>query len=340
MLKIDGSTGEGGGQVLRSSLSLGLVTGRPFRIVRIRAGRSDPGLGNQHLTAVRAAAAVSDGEVEGAAHGARELVFRPGRVHPGRYEFSTGTAASATLVLLTLLPPLLTAGAPSELTLEGGTHNPSAPPFDFLEQSLLPLVNRMGPRVQVELDRHGFYPRGGGRLRVRIEPAGEPEELVLLERGPVHRRRARALVADLPRHIAEREASVAHALLELRPDAMEVVELPQGRGPGNVLFLELESRRVTEVFTGFGRRGVPAEEVAKEACREALDYLAAGAPVGPYLADQLLLPLALGGGRFRTVEPTGHTLTHLTVLERFLPVETSVEEQSDGTWVIEVRRPG
>lgn len=340
MLEIDGSLGEGGGQVLRSSLSLSMATGRPFRITRIRAGRSDPGLGNQHLAAVEAAAAVSRGEVEGAGRGARELVFRPGRIRPGRYAFGTGTAASATLVLLTLLPPLLTAEAPSELRLEGGTHNPSAPPFDFVDRTLLPLVNRMGPRVRMELERHGFYPRGGGRMRVRVEPTSELEELVLMERGPLRRRRARALVADLPRHIAEREASVAHAMLGLRPDAMEVVELPEGRGPGNVLLLELESRQVTEVFTGFGRKGVPAEEVAREACREALDYQAAGVPVGPHLADQLLLPLALAGGRFRTVEPTGHTRTQLTVVERFLSVTTGAAERSDGSWMIEVTPRG
>jgi RNA 3'-terminal phosphate cyclase (ATP) len=205
ILTIDGSQGEGGGQVLRSSLALSLVTGRPFVIEKIRAARKKPGLMRQHLTAVLAAAEISGAEVEGAALGSRRLVFSPGPVRAGDYTFRIGTAGSATLVLQTVLPTLLVAEVDSNLTLEGGTHNPMAPPLDFLEKAYLPLVNRLGPHVEVHLVRPGFYPAGGGEFTVHVQPAPQLGRLELIERGQIIARRVRALVANLPRHIAERE---------------------------------------------------------------------------------------------------------------------------------------
>ena len=171
MLTINGSQGEGGGQILRTALAMSLVTGKPFRIVRIRAGRKKPGLLRQHLTAVQAAAQIGQATVEGAAIGSQELTFTPGEIRPGEYRFAVGTAGSATLVLQAVLPALLTAPGLSVLTLEGGTHNPFAPPFDFLHRSYLPLVNRMGPTVEARLERPGFYPAGGGKFVVTVEPA-------------------------------------------------------------------------------------------------------------------------------------------------------------------------
>src|SRR5690242_7527890 len=194
MIIIDGSFGEGGGQILRTSLTLSLVTGKPLRIERIRAGRKSPGLLRQHLAAVNAAARVGYAEVEGASLGARELTFRPQTVAAGHYQFAVGTAGSATLVLQTVLPALLTADAPSTLVLEGGTHNPYAPPFDFLEKTFLPLLNRMGPRVEARLERHGFYPAGGGRFIVEITPAQQLGRFELDDRGAITGRRARALI--------------------------------------------------------------------------------------------------------------------------------------------------
>src|SRR6516225_361743 len=170
-LGIDGSQGEGGGQVLRSSLALALVTGKPVTVDRIRAGREKPGLMRQHLTAVNAAVEICGGHATGAALGSRSITFEPQPVRPGEYRFDVGSAGSATLVLQTVLPALLIAEGPTTLILEGGTHNAWAPPFDFLEKAFVPLVNRMGPHVEVELDRHGFYPAGGGRFRVHIQPA-------------------------------------------------------------------------------------------------------------------------------------------------------------------------
>jgi RNA 3'-terminal phosphate cyclase (ATP) len=331
MLTIDGSQGEGGGQVFRSSLALSLVSGVPFRIERIRAGRARPGLMRQHLTALEAAAAVGEASVEGAAVGSLEVVFRPTRVRPGAYRFAVGTAGSTGLVLQTVLLPLAMAGGPSALTLEGGTHNPSAPPFDFLAGAFLPLVRRMGARVEARLDRAGFYPVGGGRMTVDIGEARALTPLELPARGATRRRRARALISRLPRQIADRELAVVRARLGWADDELDVVPLDEGMaGPGNVLLLEIESEHVGEVFTGFGQVGIRAEAVAEHAVQEALRYLAADVPVGPHLADQLLLPLALAGaGRFRTLPLTPHATTNLEVIRQFLGLAFDVVPVSD-----------
>lgn len=333
MLTLDGSQGEGGGQILRSSLALSLITGQPFRIVRIRAGRQKPGLLRQHLAAVAAAAAVGKAEVQGAALGSSELTFCPGRITPGEHRFSVGSAGSATLVAQTVLPALLCAEGPSVLRLEGGTHNPAAPSFEFLERTFLPLLARMGPKLQADLHRPGFYPAGGGELTLRVDPAPRLEPLHLTERGAVRNVRVEAMVAGLPLSIAERETATVRQLLDLPEESAEVHELSKSYGPGNAVLVTIESETLTEVFAGFGRRGVPAETVASEVAEEARRYLESGAPVGEHLADQLLLPLALArGGSFTTTEPTGHTTTNLDVIRRFLPVDFKVEEVEEGRW--------
>lgn len=336
MLTIDGSQGEGGGQIFRSALALSLVSGSPFRIERIRAGRAKPGLMRQHLTALEAAAAVGEASIDGAAIGSREVVFRPGRVRAGTYRFAVGTAGSAGLVLQTVLLPLATVGHPSTLTLEGGTHNPHAPPFEFLADAFLPLIRRMGARVEARLERAGFYPAGGGRMAIEIGPARALTPLEIPTRGATLRRRARALVSRLPRQIGDRELAVVRARLGWAADELEVVALGEGMaGPGNVLLLEIESAHIAEVFTGFGEVGVRAEAVAEQAVQEARRYLAADVPVGAYLADQLLLPLALaGGGRFRTVSLTRHATTNIEVIRQFLGV--SIEVAPVGDTAVEV----
>jgi RNA 3'-terminal phosphate cyclase (ATP) len=340
MLTIDGSEGEGGGQILRTSLSLSVVTGRPFRIERIRQGRAKPGLLRQHLTAVMAAAEVGRADVDGAVLHARELVFRPGRVRPGAYRFAIGTAGSACLVLQTVLPMLLLAAGPSTVVLEGGTHNPGAPPFDFLARAFLPRLAAMGARVHAALDRPGFYPAGGGRMTIAIEPTAALQPASVLDRGPIRRQRARALVANLPESIARRELGQVREQLGWSETDLEVTVLDGvSRGPGNVLMLEIESAHVTEVFTGFGEPRIRAETVAQRAIDEVHDYLARDVPVGPYLADQLMVPVGLaGGGAFRTVPLTAHTTTNMTVVRRFLDVAFDVTPSGDdGTVTVEVR---
>lgn len=339
LLEIDGSLGEGGGQVLRSALSLSLVTGRPFRIFKIRAGRPKPGLRQQHLTAVRAAARISRAEVEGDQFGWQCLTFVPGRIRAGVYEFSTGGAGSTTLVLQALLPPLFVAERRSTLLLQGGTHNPFAPPFDFLAKTFLPAIQRMGPVVVASLERHGFYPRGGGRIRVRIEPTDSLAPFSLVERGRVLRIGATAVVAGLPRHIAQRELETLQQMLDISSRDLTLLELADPPGPGNVVIVEVVSEQITEVFTGFGRRCVPAEAVAEEVGRRTRCYLDAGVPVGQHLADQLLLPLCLAGqGEFRTLELSLHARTNLEVINHFLDVRVEIRPAGRSARIVEVGR--
>lgn len=339
MITIDGSQGEGGGQILRSSLALSLVTGLPFCIEKIRAGRKKPGLMRQHLTAVEAAAAVGRAETEGAGIGSQQLFFAPKSVKAGKYRFAVGTAGSCTLVLQTVLPALLTADAPSEVVLEGGTHNPNAPPFDFLAKVYLPILGRMGPKVSATLERPGFYPAGGGRFTVTVEPVAKLDRIDIPERGALLKRSARAIVARLPRSIGERELKVVRERLGWDEECCRVEEACSSPGPGNILCIELESEHCAELFAGFGELGVSAEKVAKDTVRQVDDYLAANVPVGPYLADQLLLPMALaGGGSFRTMAPTRHMTTNAGVIRLFLPVRVEMLEKAPNDWEIRVER--
>jgi len=335
MLTIDGSSGEGGGQILRTALALSTVTGKPFRIEKIRAARPKPGLLRQHLTAVKAAASISSATVDGAELGAVAITFTPGSVTPGEFAFAVGTAGSATLVLQTVLPALLTAPSPSRLVLEGGTHNPMAPPFDFLVKAFLPLINRIGPTVTAELERPGFYPAGGGRFSVNITPVARLLPLELLERGAIRSIKARAVVANLPRSIAEREVRLAGRLLSLPDDSLIVEEIRGALGPGNAVAIEIETEHHTEVFTGFGEVNLRAEGVATKVAQEARAYIASGVPIGRYLADQLLIPMALAGtGRFRTGPLSRHTTTNLEVIRQFLDVNIDLVEEPKRIWTI------
>lgn len=331
MIIIDGSEGEGGGQVLRTALALSLVTGQPFRISNIRANRSRTGVMRQHVTAVEAACAVGGTDCEELEIGASEISFTPGPVKPGDHHFAVGTAGSTSLVLQTVLPPLMLANAPSRLVLEGGTHNIHAPPFDFIDRVFLPILNQMGPRVTAKLIRPGFYPAGGGRIEVEIEPVSRLTPIDLVERGELRRVQAKAVVAALPGEIAVRELDAANKILEWPEDARKIEQLPERTGPGNILMLEAEFDHVTEITSGFGRLGVPAEMVGQQAAKRMAGYLASSATVGPYLADQLLLPMALAGsGSFTTVKPTGHSRTVIDVISKFLQVNASFAERGTG----------
>ncbi len=332
MIEIDGSMGAGGGQIVRTALALSLATQRPFRIKNVRASRSRSGLRPQHRTAVEAAATIGRAEVSAVEEGTSAFTFEPAAVEPGRYHFDVGTAGSAVLVLQTILPPLLTATAPLRITVTGGTHTRSAPPFEFFATAFLPLVERMGPVLRATLDRPGFYPKGGGRCTLEIEPTASLDPLTLRERGPSRRQMAQSIVANLPRHIAERELATLREGLPVDLDDTGI-ETPTARGAGNALLLTLAYEHVTTVVSGIGEKGKPAEDVAMGVVGEARDYLAANAPVGPHLADQLLIPLALGGGRFRTTTLTDHTHTNAAVVERFVGDCFSVTEANRG-WLV------
>lgn len=336
MVTIDGSFGEGGGQILRTSLALSLVTGKPFSIHNIRAGRKKPGLMRQHLTAVNAAAEIGQAAIEGNRIGSQAFTFKPDMIKPGNYHFAIGSAGSCTLVFQTILPALLIAGEPSEIILEGGTHNPFAPPFDFLEKAFLPVISRMGPKVDAVLEKHGFYPAGGGRFKVSINPAGL-NRIDLLERGNIIHKAARASVANLPVKIANRELKIIREMLEWGREQLNAVNVENSQGPGNILTIEIESENITEVFTGFGEKGVSAEKVAKRAVKSVQEYLAANIPVGRYLSDQLLIPMALaGGGKFRTLSPTRHTTTNAEIIKKFMDVDIAINEYDRNRWEIEL----
>ena len=335
MIELDGSAGEGGGQILRTALALSLISGQPFRIDNIRAKRSKPGLLRQHLTCVQAAVAVGGGAAETSARnrdggevrlGDTCLTFSPGQVRAGEYEFAVGSAGSCTLVLQTVLWPLAQAQGVSTVLLRGGTHNPMAPSLSFL-QHVEPCLAGNGPALlELDLRRHGFYPAGGGEVQVRIHPpTGGLAALNLMERGKLLSAWAECLHAGIPRGVAERELAVLKDAFGWSDEQLRNRALRANEGPGNALVAVLEYENITELFASYGAKGTSAEQVAKQLVREVRGYLAHEAPVGPHLADQLMIPLALAAlqgrrGQYLTTELTQHALTNAQVIEAFLPV--------------------
>ena len=336
-LHIDGSQGEGGGQVLRTSLALSLITQTPIRLENIRANRAKPGLMRQHLTAVRAAAAIGNAIVEGDVIKSQVLTFIPGRAVGGNYRFSIGTAGSTLLVLQTVLPPLMLAEATSIIEIEGGTHNSMAPSFDYIERVFLPLLKQMGCDISLSLERAGFYPAGGGFIRVKIVPAAKLKSIEIPERGELLTIRAYAALCNLPNEIALRELKILTKKLELSTKETSVMRYDDSSGAGNVLSVECRSKSITELFTAFGEKGLAAEEVARKVVKEVQRYLKSDAPVGDYLADQLLLPMALAGrGSFRATSLSRHFSTNQTIIQKFLDVNITTKREDRFCWLVEI----
>ncbi len=355
-IAIDGSHGEGGGQVLRSALTLATITGRQLRVERIRAGRKKPGLRPQHLTGVQAAAAVCGARLEGDELGSQALTFTPGGpVSPGKYAFDVaevaqrGSAGSVGLVLQTVLLPLALAEGKSQLVLRGGTHASWAPSVSYLEHVFLPILSRMGARTEVELARWGFYPAGGGEVRVRIAGRKGPlSPIQLTERGELRRVWGTAVVMNLPAHIPQRMADRArNVLAEAGLKAQVETRRLRGTGPGAGIFLFAEyapspdGEGVVAGFSAYGRRGLPAERVAEAVCQELLAHHRSGAPVDPHLADQLVLPLALAEGESRAVTSrvSHHLLTNVWVARQFLARELTVEGEPGSPGALVVGAP-
>ena len=336
MRVIDGSTG--GGQILRTSLALSLHTGDAFRIDSIRSRRKRPGLMRQHLTCVRAAAEVSNATVEGAELSSSSLTFRPGPVRGGHYEFSIATAGSTGLVLQTLLTALTVADAPSVVRVRGGTHNPLSPPYDFLERTYVPALKAMGPDVSLQLERHGFFPAGGGSVVASINPVTRLGAFERTERGALVSASARILLAGIGNRVANRERDRLVKKLDWSEDQVAIVGLPEEVGPGNVIGAALEYECGTELITGFGMRGVTAERVAGRVARDVKAALERDAAVGRHLANQLLLPLAVGaGGSFTTPLPLDdHFTSNAALLREWLGVAIEVAPISDSTAEIRV----
>ncbi len=325
-IEIDGSRGEGGGQVLRTSLALSLITGKPIRIKRIRQQRENPGLQRQHLACVYAAARMTGARVTGAAPDSQQLEFWPGTATPSEVTIDIGSAGSTTLVVQTILVPAIAARRPLRIVVTGGTHNPLAPPFEFLDRVFLPHLRAMGADVTATLDKIGVMPKGGGRIVIDIG-AGKPlQPIELVTTGSVVSRRAIAIVAGLPTHVGERELKVARD--RLVDPICELREVPRA-GPANVFMVEVElATGARELVTNHGEKGLPAEIVAGRAIDELSAFVAFDVPVGEYLADQLLLPFAVaGGGRFRAAAPLSpHALTNLDTIRDFLRVPIRVDE--------------
>lgn len=318
MILIDGSRGEGGGQILRSSLALSMATGRGFRMTGIRAGRDKPGLMRQHLACVRAAAAITSAEVTGDGVGSMEVTFSPGPIRAGAYHFAVGSAGGTSLVLQAVVPALLRADSASTIVVEGGTHNMDAPTFEFLERTLFPTIGRSGAGIQARLERHGFYPAGGGRVHVDIVPTRTPVPLHLHDRGERFGIRARAIVAGLPKEIAVREIGVLRKRLSLEEPDTQVYEAVGSAGPGNAVIVELDYKHIRETFAGMGQIGKSAETVAQQVAEEVRVYIGAQKPVGPYLADQLMVPLLLlGGGSYAATALTDHARTNIETINAF-----------------------
>jgi RNA 3'-terminal phosphate cyclase (ATP) len=336
MVELDGAAGEGGGQVLRTALALSMVTGRALAIRNIRAKRSKPGLMRQHLACVQAAVDVCGGIAAGAELGSQNLQFTPGAVRAGHYAFRVGTAGSCTLVLQTVLPPLMLADGPSTVSVSGGTHNPLAPPFHFLDRSFAPLLRRVGVRVDLELKRMGFYPAGGGEFIAQVQPAeGGLQPVDISERGPLVEEFAECLAPALPARVAARELGAVGEAMGWTREQLRLPTVRQNEGPGNALLATLRFEHIAEVFTAFGERGVSAERVADLVVRQIRAYRSSEGALGPHLADQWMLPLALAvaqSGRsasFTCTELTEHGKTNMDTISAFLPVRFTAASGGD-----------
>jgi RNA 3'-terminal phosphate cyclase (ATP) len=340
---IDGSQGEGGGQVLRTALTLSILTQQNIELINIRAGRKKTGLLRQHLTCVLAAQEICNGTTQGVELGSTRVLFCPGKVKSGDYHYAIGTAGSTVLVCQTILPVLALANTGSNkhstITFEGGTHNGMSPSLSFLEQSFLPVLNSMGVNFAVKITALGFYPAGGGKWQISIEPTQKLSPIHLIEAGSQFAQSSdncslTALVSLLPDSIGQREVAAAKKILNWQ-DASSQVQKVETPGPGNSFQLCINSKTHCSVFEMVGELGVSAERVAKRAAGRVNKFIHAQAAVEEHLADQLLLPIVLAGsGSFTTTKPSLHTKTNIDVIKQVLGIEIQVEQINDVLWKV------
>jgi len=349
MIELDGSFGEGGGQILRTSLALSLLTGKPFHLFNIRAGRAKPGLQPQHLMSVRAAAEIGQAQMRGASRDSRDLVFEPGPVKSGRYHFAIGTAGATGLVLHTVYLPLAMRGATtSELVLEGGTHVSTSPCFHFLDTTWRAYLELLGIRIRMKMIRPGFYPRGGGRVDLSVEPCAKLKGLRLLERAGGNSVTGISAVAALPEEIAQRQSRRAANRLKDNDLRVIIREEVWPGGPGTVLTLTLDTQPVPTLFFGLGARGKRAERVADEAVDQVLAYLGETRPLtrpgspaalDPHSADQIVLALALaeGSSAFTVSEITSHLFTNIAVIRQFSDRQITCEGEQGQAGLVRIQ---
>ncbi len=342
MIVIDGAYGEGGGQIVRTSLTMAVLTGQAMRIERIRAGRRRPGLAAQHLTAARAAAAICGATIEGDELESQQLTFRP--AHPARagdYHFDVsqarqgGSAGSVSLVLQTILLPLFLADGETRLTVRGGTHVAWSPSFAYLDQVYLHTLAQLGLEAQAELNRWGFYPAGGGEIVVTLRgnaQTGPLHPLTRTERGPLERVWGIAVASNLPAHIPQRMTNRARNLLAQEGIKAQIqAKRVRTAGPGAGIFLLADYQAgIRAGFSTLGRKGLPSERVAEAACQELLAFHRSQAPVDAHLADQLLVPLAWARDEsiFVTQAVSQHLTTNAWVIERFGQAQARIDAGS------------
>lgn len=340
MIEIDGSLGEGGGQVLRSSLSLSLLTGKAFKLFNIRARRKPkPGLQPQHLMSVRAAATIGSAKINGASIGSSVLNFEPGSIAPGKYRFDIGTAGATSLVLHTVyLPMAWNATGPSEVTMTGGTHVMKAPCFHFLDTTWRAYLERIGLKIRLEMKRPGFYPRGGGEVVAHIQPCSRINPLMMDKRPTITKATGFSAVAGLPDHIAKRQARRAVERLKREGISANIEAQEWEGGPSSVLGIVFDEAPIPTFFYGLGERGKPAEVVADDAADEAIAYAASDAPVDPHSADQMILPLVFadGSSEFRVSTVTQHLLTNIDIVKRFVDREILCEGEEGSPGVVRI----
>lgn len=343
VIRIDGSWGEGGGQILRSSFSLAAVLGRKLEIYNIRKGRKRPGLFPQHLTSIKAVARISGRSLEGAELYSERVLFAPARPGGGDYSFDVaegrGSAGSTGLVFQAILPPLVFAPGRSAVEISGGTHVLWAPPADYIREVFLRNLGRMGAQTAFMLDKWGWYPKGGGRVRAEVTPTRNLRGVDFRERGRLLSASGASAISNLPKGIALRQRDRAAEVLAdagLRPE-FDLIEAPS-IGPGSFIMIRFEFENSTAGFTALGERGKPAERVAEEAAAEALAFYRSNACIDDHMADQLVLYAALAHGetRFRCNRFTDHLLTNIRVVEQFLPVRFRVEGDKEYGGLISV----
>ena len=336
-ITIDGGWGEGGGQILRTSLSLSMCLGKEVVIKNIRSGRKKPGLMRQHLTCVLAAQEICDASVTGAELGSQEVRFSPGNIKAGKYKFSIGTAGSTSLVFQTILPALIVADKDSEVCFEGGTHNMCAPSFEFINKCFIETLKGMNITVKCKLNRYGFYPNGGGQWTSKISRPVDLKALQLVERGKQKERCATAFISQIPTGVSKRELDEVKRKLEWNSDEM-IEKVVDSYGPGNLISLKLAYENTTQLFEAVAQRGLSAERVAMKAISKLVRYKNSSAVVGEYLADQLLIPMVLtAGGSFVTHVLSAHAKTNLDVIHHFLKDTISVKKLDDDLFEVVVR---
>ncbi|MBI2845785.1 MAG: RNA 3'-phosphate cyclase [Chloroflexi bacterium] len=338
LITIDGSYGEGGGQILRTALALSAITGKPFRLEKIRAGRKNPGLQAQHLTAVQACAEICRARLEGAELSSPSLAFIPQSPPlPGEYAWDVaearqgGSAGAVSLILQTVIWPLALADSDSRFKISGGTHVPFSPPFHYIQNVLLPTLAKLGVKAEASIEKWGWYPRGEGEIEVRVKGKTNWQSLELVERGALLRIQGISAVSNLPISIAQRQIQRADEILEGAGGGKiewEIISAPAS-GPGTCVFIWVEGENVSAGFTALGARGKPAEKVAEEATRDLLRYLDSGMALDMHLADQLILPLALAPdpSHFTTCRLTRHLLTNIWTVSHFLTARFEVRGQ-------------